>query len=251
MQEWRVHDNGHSASGASTGDVSGSCIQPARSAVGAQLTFFNCQGSTDALEAFDPDPSVGAGKAGGNTTGIVGAPTNQYVNFEQFGRCLDVTAQDVTQSFLIAYPCKQAPDSTKLTWNQVWTFTPISGSVGRMSTRNGNGSHGTQNIDYCLEAPASGQFITTQPCQSANPLNQQWTATGLVPGSPQTSYNLVSKSTNQCMSLGPKTATTYGSSKVILETCSGALVQRWNAPPPPPNSGLGNIKEGTAVQFGG
>lgn len=247
VQEWSFNDNGHFASAANDGNVTNSCIQPASSAVGAQLTFFSCQGSTDAVEAFDPDPSVGAGKAGGNTTGIVGSPTNQYVNFEQFGRCLDVTSQDVNQPFLIAYPCKQAPDSTKLTWNQVWRFEVLSGSVGRMYTLNRN----DVNQPYCLTAAASGEFITATPCTNPLALNQQFTATGLVPGSPQTSYNLVSKSRNQCMSLGSKTATNFGSSKVILEPCSGALVQRWNAPPPSPNSGLNNIKEGTAVQFGG
>lgn len=247
VQEWGFNDNGHFASAADNGDVTGSCIQPASANLGAQLTFFPCTGSTDAVEAFDPDPSVGAGKAGGNTSGIVGAPTNQYVNFEQFGRCLDVTAQQVNQPFLIAYPCKQAPDSSKLTWNQVWRFEVLTGSTGRMYTLNQN----SMTQPYCLTAPATGAFITTTPCTTPLALNQQFTATGLVPGSPQTSYNLVSKSRNQCMSLGPTTATVYGSSKVILEPCSGALVQRWNAPPPPPNSGLNDIREGTSVQIGG
>jgi hypothetical protein len=53
------------------------------------------------------------------------------------------------------------------------------------------------------------------------------------------------------MSLGPNNATVYGSSKVILEPCNGALKQRWNAPPRPPTSGLGNIREGTPARLAG
>lgn len=244
VQLWSFNDNGHFASAADNGNVTNSCIQPATSATGAQLTFYACTGSTDDFRAFDPDPSVGAGKAGGNTSGLVGAPTNQYVNFEQFGRCLDVTAQNVNMDHLIAYPCKQAPLSSLLTWNQVWNWTPVSGNVGTMRTNAPSGAH-------CLEAPAAGQFVVVKPCLTPAPDRQQWTATGLVPGSPTTSYNLISESRNQCMSLGPNNATTYGSSKVILEACNGALKQRWNAPPPPPTSGLGNIKEGTSVQLAG
>lgn len=244
VQEWSFNDNGHFAAAADGGGVSGNCIQPANGNVGAQLTFYGCTGGTNDLQAFDPDPSVGAGKAGGNTTGIVGAPTNQYVNFAQFGRCLDVTGQDVNQPFLIAYPCKQAPDSATLTWNQIWNFQPTSGNVGRFYTHPPAG-------DYCLTAPASGTFITVQPCASPLPPSQQWTATGNVANSPTTSYNLISSSRSQCMSLGPTDATGYGASKVILEPCSGSLVQRWNAPPPPPTSGLNNIKEGTSVQLAG
>jgi hypothetical protein len=244
VQLWSFNNDGHFASASDDGNVTGSCVQPETDAAAAQLTFYACTGGTTSFQAFDPDPSVGAGKAGGNTSGVVGEPTNQYVNFEQFGRCLDVTAQMVGSTHLIAYPCKQAPLSSLLTWNQVWTWTSVSGNVGTMRTDAPSGAH-------CLDAPASGEFIVVKPCTTPVPQQQQWTATGDIPGSPQSSFNLVSASRNQCMSLGPTGATTYGSSKVILEPCNGGLKQRWNAPPPPPTSGLGNIKEGTPARLAG
>ena len=41
-----------------------------------------------------------------------GAPTNQFVNYAELGRCLDITGQDVNANHLIDYPCKQAPNSS-------------------------------------------------------------------------------------------------------------------------------------------
>ena len=66
----------------------------------------------DNIKDLAPDAAVGAGAAG--------ASSGQLVNFNQFGRCLDVTNQDVTSAYLIAWPCKQAPDPTNVAWNQRW-----------------------------------------------------------------------------------------------------------------------------------
>ena len=62
----------------------------------------NCRRSYDNIQNWAPDAAVGAGAAGPLTT--------QIVNFSQFGRCIDVTNQDVTSTFLIVWPCKQAPN---------------------------------------------------------------------------------------------------------------------------------------------
>jgi hypothetical protein len=40
------------------------------------------------------------------------------VNYQQFGRCLDVTGQNVSATHLIAYPCKQNPLATAVAWNE-------------------------------------------------------------------------------------------------------------------------------------
>lgn len=237
VQEFSFNDSGHFATAADNGDVTGTCLQPASTAVGAQAVLTGCSGGTTDWQAFDPDPEVGAGKAGGNTSGIPGSPTNQYVNFEEFGRCLDVTAQNVNASFLIAYPCKQAPDSTLLRWNQVWSWNSAGSGTGTVSTASPSGQ-------YCLTAPGSGSFVTIRPCQNGL-TTQQWKATGNVPDSPSTSYNLVSLSrVGQCMGLEDSRGSSFGSRAITVENCSGANDQRWNAPPPLPPAGLNNIEEG-------
>lgn len=247
VQSWSYNDGGQFAAGKNDGNVNNKCISPANVAAGAQIVFGNCGAQ------LDPDPSVGAGKAGGNISGVVGPPTNQYVNFEEFGRCLDVTNFNFDRDYLIAYPCKQAPDSTKLSWNQLWQFVPTSGKVGKFftvpdDTGNSPTPSSYKNKQVCLTADATSKFVRGTLCQTPLPLNQQWTATGSVPGSPQTSYNLVSKSRSMCMSLSsPAENYTPGIRKITIETCNGALEQRWNAPPPPPNSGLDSIREGTSV----
>ena len=240
VQEWSFNDSGHFASAADNGDVTTTCLQPRTASAGAALTVTSCSGSTTSYQAFNPDPAVGAGKAGGNVTGLPGSPTNQFVNFAQFGRCLDVTGQQVTADHLIAYPCKQAPDSTRLTWNQVWTWTAVSGQLGRLSTAPGGTS-------YCLTAPATGLKVVVTACSTSR-TDQQWTATQ-VTGSASTSYNLVSQSRpQQCLSISLTDVSSFGSSTVVVEPCDGTTKQRWNAPPPLPPAGLNSIAEGSTVR---
>lgn len=243
VQLWSFNDNGHFATAKDNGDVTSTCLQPAAAGAGAQLTVYGCTGDTTEFHAFNPDPAVGAGKAGGNTTGMPGSPTNQYVNFAQFGRCLDVTSQQVNADHLIAYPCKQAPDSTRLTWNQVWTWTgsPAGGGIGTLRTTIPSGAM------YCLSAPDTGNRITTKLCVDGQ-ANQQWVATGQVGGSPETSYNLVSQSRpQQCMSVSLTDVSSFGSSTVVLEPCDGSTRQRWNAPPPLPPAGLNSVREASTA----
>lgn len=249
IQEWSFNDSGHFATASDTGDVTGDCLQPTDTSLGSALSVYGCSGGTTEYQAFDPDPEVGAGKAGGNTTGLVGSPTNQYVNFAEFGRCLDITGQMVNADHLIAYPCKQAPLSTRLTFNQVWKWTVVSGQVGTMSvhTPADQDKGGLRDTDYCLTAPATGSLIVMSVC-AAGQLDQQWTATGEVPGSPLTSYNLISSTRNQCMSVSRAGAITYGSSNIVLEPCDGSTKQRWNAPPPLPDAGLNNVEEGSTAR---
>lgn len=179
------------------------------------------------VRGVDPDPEVGAGKAGGNTTGIVGSPTNQYVNFAELRRCLDITGQKVNADHLISHPCKQAPLSTKQTFNQVWKWTVVSGQVGTMSVRTpvSSGQGGIPDTDYCLTVPGAGNLLVVSICAPGQ-TDPQWTATGDVPGSPQTSFNLISKTRAQCMSVSCVAAITFGSSNIVLEPCDGSTKQR-------------------------
>lgn len=249
QQEWPFDDNGHFAAAASGGGVGGTCLDPAgqtsttQAASGAYLVVVTCDGVTAGFNAWNPDPQVGAGKAGGNTSGVPGDPTNQYVNYAEFGRCLDITGQNVNADHLIDYPCKQAPDKSQLTFNQVWTFTAYAGGTfGTMSVT----KSGTK---YCLTAPSSGVYITVSStgCVSNPTAYQLWQPTGNLQGNYPNSYELINKQLNQCMSAStsPNGDLTPGSSNIIVETCNNTLRQKWNAPPTAPGTGINNIQEDT------
>ncbi|MDP9164909.1 MAG: ricin-type beta-trefoil lectin domain protein [Actinomycetota bacterium] len=246
-QEWGFNDNGHFSTALDDGTVTngsgGECMQPASAndttvaVAGAAVIMTPCNSGTTGYTAWNPDPQVGAGKAGGNISGTPGAPTNQYVNYFEFGRCLDITGQNVNADHLIDYPCKQSPDSSKLTFNQVWTYTAVSGGYGTMSTSTGG-------TTYCLQAPASGVVqITTKPCV-ANQSNQLWHPTGPITGNYAASYNLISQSDGMCMAAsGTVFDASAGASEITVETCDASLRQKWNSPPNPPGTGIDNISE--------
>jgi hypothetical protein len=255
VQEWGFNDSGHFAAALDNGTVTngsgGTCLDPAGATSTQQptttvaLVQVSCDGVTFGTTAWNPDPQVGAGKAGGNITGLPGTPTNQFVNYQEFGRCLDVTGQNVGADHLIDYPCKQAPDSSTLTWNQLWTFTAVSGGYGKFYTT----YSGTQ---YCLTAPSgSSIYITTTACGSPVPNNQLWKPTGQIAGNYTGSYLLLSKSSldangnPNCMTASslPGGDLTAGSSNIDVLQCNGSLSQKWNAPDNPPSSGLGDLEE--------
>lgn len=244
VQEWGFNDNGHFASAANDGNVGGACLQPAgaggstAAASGAALVYVGCDGNTEGPAAFDPDPQVGAGKAGGGITGVPGA-TKQFVNYAQFGRCLDITGGSVAATFLIAYPCKQAPDSNKLRFNQVWTYAPGADGYGPFSVINTEGDQ----LRYCLTAPAAGSFPTVTACPTTVADAQQWHATGKAT-TYAGSYTLVSKSSGQCLGLAPYSeGQAFGATKITTSPCDGSSVQKWNAPPDAVTNPLSNILE--------
>ena len=250
LQEWPFNDSGHFATASTLGSTNGTCLDPSgetssyEAPQNTALVVVTCDGNTGGLQNWNPDPQVGAGKAGGNTTGQPGSPTNQYVNYAEFGRCLDITGQNVAADHLIDYPCKQTPDSTQLTFNQVWTYT-ASGTTGygTMSVTNGG-------VKYCLTAPTTGNMITTSStnCATTPSSATLWQTTGQVAGNYRGSYELVSKLSGLCMAADNAynsqiSDSTPGSSTIVAETCDGSLKQKWNAPPTNPNVGLGNINE--------
>ncbi|MGH3743475.1 MAG: hypothetical protein ACRDTP_01275, partial [Mycobacteriales bacterium] len=255
VQEWAFNDDGHFATAASGGGVTTTCLQPSgqsdttQAPAGTVLVITGCTGSTNSLNAWNPDPQVGAGKAGGNTTGQPGNPTNQYVNYAEFGRCLDITGQNVGADHLIDYPCKQAPDKSQLAFNQVWTYAAVSGGYGTMSVTTG----GTK---YCLTAPSSGVYIVVSAngtgsgnCASSPTGYQLWQPTGNLQGNYTNSYELINKQLGMCMSAStaPSGDLTPNSSNIIVETCNNTLREKWNAPPTLADTGIGNISENSGT----
>ncbi|MBV9486485.1 MAG: hypothetical protein JO246_10545, partial [Frankiaceae bacterium] len=277
-QEWAFNDNGHLAApkapftGSTGGDVEegnsgGLCLMPgttdastpaSTSGAGAAVLIAACDAATTGDTAWNPDPQTGAGKSGGNISGVPGSPTQQYVNYAEFGRCLDITGQNVGADHLIDYPCKQAPNSCLLTWNQVWYYTAVSGGYGTMSVRYAGGRKAcdtTSYTNYCLTAPSSGNYITVSPCAATPGANQLWNPTGKIIGNYPNSYLLISKLNGQCMAADPSVQPTFGSSTIVTTSCSdpqvpsaaGAtinpLLLKWNAPANVPTPGLRDIQE--------
>ena len=230
QQQWSYNDNANFQGTSDGSTLNNFCwnVQTANTA-GSLLNLATC-GAGNTVETFSPEAGVGAGAAGGTTT--------QLVNYNQFGRCLDVTNQNVNQGFLIAWPCKQSPaGATGLTWNQKWAL-PAVGSDGTKSVL------GTITTNpgtlYCLTSPDStsyGTYVTTQTCTGG--ANQSWTvyykqasyaASWVIkdnspsPGPYCLSPTDPNASPNDLFSGGNNV------SKIQVATCNGSTLQKWNAP---------------------
>lgn len=196
--------------------------------VSAALILGGCTAA--AGQSFIPDAAVGAGNAG---TG-----QQMLVNFNQFGRCLDVTNQTLPSasgvSFLISYPCKVSPDGTQAPVNQQWNIPAITGT----STSASGIITSVQNTSYCLISRGTvGSNPYMDLCSTAPPsTSTTWTFTGQT-GNYTTSYR-ISDSAGHCLQVTdpslspPDLFVSNGSfSKIITAACSSSTLQKWNAPP--------------------
>ncbi len=250
-QEWGYNDYGHFSWAQNDGSVfngnGGECLEPSGAsknpgpsgtlaAAGAAVLLLPCDDGTDSATAWSPDAQVGAGKAGGNTTGIPGGPTFQLVNYYEFGRCLDVTQKNVNKGYMIDYPCKQAPDPAQLAWNQKWNYTAGAGGYGTISTIDTDDA----NKSYCLTD--AGGLVNPTLCV-ANQVNQQWHPSGALAGNYAASYNLVNKLDGLCMAADHTLSNLPPWSEITVQTCDSSLWQKWNAPPVAPASGIGNVNQ--------
>ena len=187
-------------------------------------------GDYTAYKTFFPDASAG--------TGAAGDATGQLVNYDQFGRCLDVTANTVTYSFMVVFPCKQAPNKV-IQWNQVWFLPSPTAGSGRVYVK---GSDGVSY--YCLYSPgstAAGQYVLLTLCtlNSVAPTNQLWKRS-VFTGVNQTSYRIESTygtaaSAPYCLMPSPTDFwdqfTAMKISKLVVGACDGSSPQKWNASP--------------------
>jgi Tfp pilus assembly protein PilX len=194
-----------------------------------------CNSGHDTTHTWAPSAKVGAGQAG--------AGTNQLVNYQEFGRCLDDTGWDVNAAFLIDYPCKQTPNKANIDQNQIFTG-PNSNKQMVMSYNPNNGG------PYCLQAgtaatPTTGTIVLIKVCSSSQNL-QKWTFTG-DSGDNSTNYNY--KTTNGlCLGLSPAPASDTSTpwSRIDVETCNGSYEQKWNAPPLSEDAVVDNLVETTS-----
>jgi hypothetical protein len=189
-------------------------------------------------KTFIPDSSAGTGGAS--------PTTGQLVNYDQFGRCLDVSANTVSFAFMVIFPCKQTPNGV-IQWNQVWYLPPI--ALGATSAQ-GRISVQSAGSDYCLVSPGSTspqKWVTLTLCSLTDlpvPLNQMWTRRDFT-GVPSTSYRIESEfqapTTSYCLKPAVSPAAnaywtgggfdTLNVSKLVLGTCDDSNLQKWNASP--------------------
>ncbi len=235
QQQWSVNDSANFEGTSNGKTLDGYCFNVQTPNVTGSFVVLGynstCHKGYDNVETFQPEASVGAGAAGPADT--------QLVNFSEFGRCLDVTEQNVNYAYLIAWPCKQAPDPANVTWNQKWALpavpTDASRATGRITT---NPSAGL----YCLQSPGSTAvgYVRSVPCVldlSGKPLdNQSWTVFTDT-GSYASSYQIQDNWGN-CLGATDQTATPADLypkgqliSKIIVAACTGSTLQKWNAPP--------------------
>jgi hypothetical protein len=234
QQQWSLNDSSNFEGTANGSSLDGFCFNAqSPGSVGSFLVLGSagngtCHGGYDARQSFLPEATVGAGAAG--------ATNSQLVNLSQFGRCLDVTEQNVAYPYLTAWPCTQAPDPANVTWSQKWVTPTIaagnSSATGRITTNPGS--------LYCLESPgstAAGQYPKLVGCPGGTtPQNLTWTIYSDT-GTYATSYRIVD-GYGYCLAPTDPTATPADLhpngqqvSKLVVTTCGGSALQKWNAPP--------------------
>jgi len=178
-----------------------------------------------------PEAVVGAGGAGSTvrTQAEISGKALQWVNYQEFGRCLDINGWNLYGSIHIVYPCKQDPAVGLVSgavpgWNEVFTWN----SSTRFFYANANYSAADA---FCMRsAGTEGGYVTfgTRCSDVAGSVRQayEWTVTRDT-GGYGTSYTIVD-GYGRCLSNGPRTGS-YSS--VVTKTCDGGDGQKWNAPP--------------------
>jgi Ricin-type beta-trefoil lectin domain len=204
---------------------------------GSNLTGRYLLVATGCSGGFAPTAEVGAGAAG--------YTTHQIVNYDEFGRCADVTNEDLSSSFLISYPCKQDATGvgTYLLWNHKWFYS---------EPPTGQASLGNQQIfvyyldntssKYCLQTPAVGAspaYVTFQTCTSS--AQQKWTRVNDT-GTYATSYVFID-TFGRCLATDSSDLYAGNWSKLVMQVCSPGLNQKWNAPAGQSDSTVGSYRE--------
>jgi hypothetical protein len=249
QQQFSYDDNGQfensKINGSGKPTLAGTCwVTTPNNTAGATVNINSC-GTT-----WRPEATVGAGMSG--------PATQQLVNYQEFGRCLDATNQDPTYSFMIAYPCKQSPSPSEITWNQKYSYGGTTSTAGTISTFDTANS-----TTYCLTSPMAtqtaptvpGPFVRLNPCPTVIPTSMKWVEIGASTGSYTTDYTIRDSSNPAlCLAVGltgtgvPATSGLGEWSSLYVATCDGSLVQKWNAPP---NVPAGSITDTNEIGTGG
>lgn len=225
-QQWSFDDWGAFRASLSTSKTNGTlstlCMNAAAQTVSTGVTLATCaQNTSSSTQAWIPAPSVGAGAAA--------AP--QWINYYEFGRCIDVTGQDVNTTHLIDYPCKQNPWPSAVTWNQKFTTPTIAAGATHVTGQIYTTSGSTR---YCLTSPGTnGGYVTVKVCGTTGAL-QSWTLYNNDNSLPYSTKFTIVDSTGRCLSLGAPVSGEQWSA-IDVEKCVGSAQQKWNADPTTPS----------------
>jgi type II secretory pathway pseudopilin PulG len=185
---------------------------------------------TSSCSTWSADANVGAGAA----ASAAGRAVGMLVNYQQFGRCLDVTEQNITYGYMIAWPCKQNPDMSNVTWNQRYTLPALPSGTNGLDSNKAVGVITTTKTGtvYCLQSPqvvGAGNYVNPKACVTGQN-NQQWTVYGRT-ASYATSYQIVDGTGKYCLQPDPSDLYSTGASiaKIKVATCNGSTLQKWNA----------------------
>ncbi|WP_084103667.1 hypothetical protein [Demequina sp. NBRC 110056] len=183
-------------------------------------------------KSVTPEPAVGKGNAS--------YATNQVVNFHEFGRCLDVTDEDINKSYMIAYPCKQDPSGFgSFKWNHKWFYAEPTDTESVTTTIHVLVDNRTDR-KYCLYTPSGSvypRFGTTCTGDS-----RTWTRYGQT--GDEDAYT-IQDSAGRCLTVGGSEYPLHGSqwSRIVVATCEGKETQQWNVPTDPVDATLGEFSE--------
>lgn len=236
-QQWSYNDSGKyqaaQADSVTTGNLPDLCMTAATQAAGQPVVLSDCGSAA----SWYPSPSIGPGAAASNQRA---GNATQWVNYNEFGRCMDVPNQNPDQGYLIDYPCKQNPFPGAVRWNQLFsspaiptTQTNVTGQISTNNTANGQ--------QYCLTSPGTnGGYVSIRTCTGG--ASQTWTIYGGDKSLPySTKYTVVSGSF--CLGLSA-TGRDGGTWSIIdVELCNGSTQQKWNAVANVVGSTTTNIRE--------
>lgn len=213
-----------------------------------------CGDEYTVTRSFQPEAAVGTGGAG--------ATSNQLVNFQQFGRCFDVSGNNVNEGYMVIWPCKQSPNGV-VQWNQVWHLPEI--PEGQSSATGIIWLHSDQdNKNYCLTSPGGINPPGYSPASASYPRLQ--TCDPAAPGTPATTWTR--RANTGIFATAYRIETTYGAppgttwclaptdtahdywytgnkdvSKGTLAVCDGSRGQKWNADPMVLSSAVSDVSE--------
>jgi hypothetical protein len=240
-QQWSINDSSNLVGSNSTGTNTDSfCfnVATANKPGSALIITTSCSGTYNNVSTFSLDADAGAGQA----SSALGQAIGQLVNYSQFGRCLDDTNQNPDSTYMIAWPCKQNPDPSKVAWNQRYVLPalPTAPSQDKKPANHGTGEISTTYPStgkrYCLQSPMAPdlyQYVTTKTCTGG--INQQWTVYGLT-DQYATSYQIVDGSGKYCLqprdqNAGPADLfqDVNKVAKIYVAPCNGSTLQKWNA----------------------
>lgn len=213
-------------------------------------------GSGPGNASLDPLPAVGKGNAS--------YLTNQVVNFNQYGRCLDVTDTDITKIYMIAFPCKQDPSGNgTFDWNHKWYYDepPLGTESVPTQIKVNNGTEyclitttSTRTVEQTAPLPSVTasfpRFVKNDGTRDCSSGNTTWTRYGY--STDETlSYTFVDRH-DKCLSGGgpnPKGKLARWTT-ITVATCDGGNDQKWNVPDTPVSASLGDFAEITNADAG-